>query len=444
MSHKQFMSFQFENIYKFPKNTELIKDDSLSEGEEDLSLKFIECIPDEVLFLIFEYLDKPFHLGICSCVNYQFNKVAENKEIWQKIIKKNINLLDFDEIKLANDKRTFYINNSFGLKQYFSSNSKINDENFDILNEKNDLEQKTENLDPKIQDFLIQFDQNPKSFFVNQLKKYQKVKKKRDKEERKFKRKENWEKFKYFLEDNRYFFLLLLIVIQLWLISWKLESKKSFWILIFLPSFLNIISFRYLGFKDDVEREWCWEFIRNSLNIDGLILMFLSVKLDFFSQFPLYIIVMFIWFTFFYEIAFLFKINWIDFKWELTENLFIIIAILFHFLIGFFVLFAFLKIDYQKNFDWDKIFIPLFILNAVVFLQCFALGCGYYLDYTFNNITYWFSLFLIFLMLFITEIFTLLFLLKKWEINFYFILFPLSLLSSFCLIFYIPFKIFNN
>ncbi|KAJ5080369.1 f-box only protein [Anaeramoeba ignava] len=88
---------------ELPKDSEITLDDDSEMKEIDFEKEsenenFSFNLPDEILMKIFKYLDFPYQLGICSCVNKQFHKISESNYLWKRMIKKHAIILDFHKL----------------------------------------------------------------------------------------------------------------------------------------------------------------------------------------------------------------------------------------------------------------------------------------------------------------------------------------------------------
>ncbi|KAJ3438949.1 hypothetical protein M0812_14964 [Anaeramoeba flamelloides] len=68
---------------------------------------FFEYLPDEIILEIFKYLDHPYHLCQCSCVNRKFNQISDDLALWQGALKKWCRNIDYIRCYLG-------INSTFG------------------------------------------------------------------------------------------------------------------------------------------------------------------------------------------------------------------------------------------------------------------------------------------------------------------------------------------
>ncbi|KAJ5073304.1 f-box only protein [Anaeramoeba ignava] len=71
------------------------KTEKEKEEDEDENESYFDWLPEELILMIFEYLDKPSHLCICEATCSQFQRISNEPILWRNVLRKNAPFLDF-------------------------------------------------------------------------------------------------------------------------------------------------------------------------------------------------------------------------------------------------------------------------------------------------------------------------------------------------------------
>ncbi|KAJ5070291.1 hypothetical protein M0811_11139 [Anaeramoeba ignava] len=83
-------------------NLNFIQKEKEKEKEIDLEIErkeenesYFDWLPEELILMIFEYLDKPIHLCICEATCSQFQRISNEPILWKNALRKTAPYLDF-------------------------------------------------------------------------------------------------------------------------------------------------------------------------------------------------------------------------------------------------------------------------------------------------------------------------------------------------------------
>ncbi|KAJ3447686.1 f-box only protein [Anaeramoeba flamelloides] len=252
------------------KQTEIIE---TSDNIDDFELNNFELLPDEIIFQIFSYFEKPVHLGHCSCVNKRFNRVADDWLLWKQVLKENCDLLDFEEIQVNYFKPTQLVGR-MGLVEYFSEDnyelplkhqqpqqmqaqSKQHNHNHNNNNNNHHHhhhhyshhQQREEQFQQssKIENLARKIRKNPKKIFVEQIEKVVNAETETYLQRDYLKKKEKIEKIHEILYSpiSIFFIFILIFPLTMTLLCLKLENIMFTaipWTVLLIPLFLALIT----------------------------------------------------------------------------------------------------------------------------------------------------------------------------------------------------------
>ncbi|KAJ6236409.1 f-box only protein [Anaeramoeba flamelloides] len=238
---------------------------------QDTSPNYFSLLPDEILFQIFSNLDKPVYLGLCSCVNRQFNRVADDWILWKNILQENCELLDFEEIQV-NHFHPIKLVGRMGLTDYFSEESKKQHQShhghpkltyiqtqtqtqtqtqIQIQTKKMQLElqQKQQPLPTSLTKFKKlskKIRKNPKKLFVDQIEKVMNAKAESFLQSQYLKKKETAKRIQNVMNSPLSIFIVYSILFPFTILSLGLKLDKiTFttlpWLLLLTPFFLALL-----------------------------------------------------------------------------------------------------------------------------------------------------------------------------------------------------------
>ncbi|KAJ3425823.1 f-box only protein [Anaeramoeba flamelloides] len=224
-----------------------------SDNVVNFEFNYFELLPDEIIFQIFSYFEKPVHLGYCSCVNKQFNRVADDWLLWKQVLKQNCDLLDFEEIQVNYFKPTQLIGR-MGLVEYFS------EDNYE-LTQKHQQQQQIQTQgqlhhhqqegqfqqSSKIEKLARKIRKNPKKIFVEQIQKVVNAETETYLQRDYLKKKEKIEKIHEILYSpiSIFFLFILIFPLTMTLLCLKLENIMFTtipWTLLLIPLFFALIT----------------------------------------------------------------------------------------------------------------------------------------------------------------------------------------------------------
>ncbi|KAJ3444994.1 f-box only protein [Anaeramoeba flamelloides] len=93
-----------ESIFTFNTKINKTKTTPTNDQEENKSnlfknpnqkQNFFQWLPDEIILEVFKYLDHPYHLCQCSCVDRKFNQISDDPILWAGILKKWSRKIDY-------------------------------------------------------------------------------------------------------------------------------------------------------------------------------------------------------------------------------------------------------------------------------------------------------------------------------------------------------------
>ncbi|KAJ3444162.1 fmrfamide receptor [Anaeramoeba flamelloides] len=93
-----------ESIFAFTKKINKTKTTPTNDQEEkkcnlcinpNQKRNFFQWLPDEIILEVFKYLDHPYHLCQCSCVDRKFNQISDDPILWEGILKKWSRKIDY-------------------------------------------------------------------------------------------------------------------------------------------------------------------------------------------------------------------------------------------------------------------------------------------------------------------------------------------------------------
>ncbi|KAJ5073307.1 f-box only protein [Anaeramoeba ignava] len=98
---KSFPEFTNKNVDLYSNiNLNFIENEKEKEKEdededEDENEDYFDWLPEELILMIFEYLDKPSHLCICEATCSQFQRISNEPILWRNVLRKTAPYLDF-------------------------------------------------------------------------------------------------------------------------------------------------------------------------------------------------------------------------------------------------------------------------------------------------------------------------------------------------------------
>ncbi|KAJ5070576.1 fam11a b protein [Anaeramoeba ignava] len=397
MNPQTYLTLEFHLDWLKPETIKELKDleENSNLNPNPNSENYFENFPDELMLLIFQYLDKPFQLGFCSCVNNQFNRISNDWSLWKPMLKKYRDKLDFLKLKLNyRDAKHFEMEGSNGICQYFLKNSNENENKNEIQNEKKS-EYQNEYLDFEDQNIKIvdenqlkkiteEIEKDPRKVFQNQAMKINGLKKMYEKHKRKIDFENRVSNFKDKIVLNPFVMGLAFILgmtVPLILIILKLENKIDIsWVVAFLPIFYTCIHLGMVGSVKILEGEGhgdrdiflFWSLAAGSV-IFMISLIFGGLKLDqkgifkdtpiFVCAIPFFVLSILISTLVTLQILQQYRDKRYPFYFSFTTISLIIYFPIYTIFFSIFLILASLKVDYNFDLSWTKCFIPLFICD---------------------------------------------------------------------------------
>ncbi|KAJ3434657.1 f-box only protein [Anaeramoeba flamelloides] len=211
---------------------------------QEASTNYFSLLPDEILFQIFSNLDKPVYLGLCSCVNRQFNRVADDWILWKKFLQQNCKLLDFEEIQV-NYFRPTQLVGRMGLVEYFSEEPKQQPL---LLQKQQKIKEQQEHStsSTKIKKLAKKIRKNPKKLFVEQIEKVMNAKSESFSQREYFKKKETAKRIQNIVNSPLSIFIVYSIIFPFTILSLGLKLDKIMfanlpWLILLTPFFLALL-----------------------------------------------------------------------------------------------------------------------------------------------------------------------------------------------------------